>query len=66
MTISTDVPPVGLAIGHYRLQEDGATLKPVLVGETPQLIGLHVSGCAALANLFAEAVAAAQPSAGSA
>ena len=58
--------PVGLSIGHYRLEEDGRTIAPVVIEGRTQQIAMYKAGCAALAGLFAEAVAAATPPAGSA
>jgi hypothetical protein len=50
--------PVGLAIGHYQIGGDH-TVEPVVIAGAEQLIGTHKAGAAALAGLFAEAVAAA-------
>ena len=52
-------PPVGLSVALYRLEADGRTLAPVLVEGRPRRLGMHKAGTGALANLFAEAVAAA-------
>ena len=58
--------PFGLRVGLYRLEDDGRTLEQVAVAGQEQLLGMHKAGCAALAGLFAEAVAAATPPAGTA
>ena len=55
-----------MSVALYQLEEGGQTLRPMMVEGRPQLLGMHRAGCPALAGVFAEAVAAAQPAAGSA
>ena len=56
----------GLSLGHYRMRADGLTVQPVVVHGEAQVLGMHRAGTAALVSLFAEAVGAARPPAGSA
>ena len=58
--------PIGLSLGHYRMRGDGLTVQPVVVHGEAQVLGMHRAGTAALVSLFAEAVGAARPPAGSA
>ena len=58
--------PFGLSIALYRLEDDGRTLREVVISGQHQQLAMHQAGGEALAGVLAEAVGAITPPAGSA